>query len=255
MTAVPPGKTLAVALTLSASMLLGSTVVWAQAGAPPSKATADPSVNKPFANPDAKKFIATFETESREVYAQRKAIVQALELKPGMAVADIGAGTGLFTRLIADKVGPEGKVFAVDIAEPFLKHIAAQSRKLGQNQVQTVLGSQLSTGLTAGSIDLAFVCDTYHHFENPKVNLASIRRALRPDGVLVVIDFDRVVGKSAAFTLKHVRASKDVFLAEIKAAGFTQVETPDAPRLKENFFVKFRRTDEPEPVRGKPNGK
>jgi predicted methyltransferase len=257
MTTVSPGKTLT--LTLSASMLLGSTLVWAQTEGPPSKSKTNPSINKPFANPDPKKYVATFEAESREVYAQREAIARALGLKPGMAVADIGAGTGLFTRLIADKVGHEGKVFAVDIAEPFLKHIAEQSQKLGQTQVQTVLGSQLSTGLAAGSIDVAFLCDTYHHFEKPEVNLASIRRALRPDGVLVVVDFDRVVGKSAPFTLIHVRASKDVFLAEIKAAGFTLVETPDAPKLKENFFVKFRRrrTDEPEPGRGggKPNGK
>jgi ubiquinone/menaquinone biosynthesis C-methylase UbiE len=228
-----------VGFTLSGLMVVGMSWVTAQTVDPRSKV--DPDINKPFVNPDAKKFVANFETESREVYAQRESIVRALGLKPGMVVADIGAGTGLFTRMIAEKVGPEGKVFAVDIATNFLKHIDAQSKKLGQTQVQTVLGSQLSTGLAADSIDLAFVCDTYHHFENPKANLASIHRALRPKGVLVVVEFDRVQGKSAAFTLKHVRASKDVFVAEIKAARFTPIDTTEPPKLKENFFVRFRK--------------
>src|SRR5262249_50217807 len=82
-----------------------------------------PGINKDFENPDVPGFIEKFETESREVFAQRKALVAACQLKPGMRVADIGAGTGLFTRLFAKEVGPKGKVYAVDIASKFIKHI------------------------------------------------------------------------------------------------------------------------------------
>src|SRR5262245_16571787 len=71
-----------------------------------------PGINKPFENPDVPEFIGKFETESREIFAQRKEIVAACELKPGMRVADIGAGTGLFTHLFAKEVGPKGKVYA-----------------------------------------------------------------------------------------------------------------------------------------------
>src|SRR5438270_1270659 len=75
-----------------------------------------PGINEPFVNPDVREFIGKFETESREVYAARQRIVAACPLRTGMAVADIGAGTGLFTRLFAAAVGPRGKVYAVDLA-------------------------------------------------------------------------------------------------------------------------------------------
>ena len=186
--------------------------------APPTKT--DSKINEPFKKPDVKEFIKKFESDDREVYAKRNEIVAALGLRPGMAVADVGAGTGLFTRLFAEKVGKTGRVYAVDIAPRFLTHIAAEAKKHGQSQVVTVLGSQLSTNLPRESVDLVFLCDVYHHLENPEKTLASIRQALKPDGRLVVIDFDRVEGRSAEFVLKHVRASQDVFRKEIEAAGF-----------------------------------
>jgi tRNA A58 N-methylase Trm61 len=74
-----------------------------------------PGINQPFENPDVREFVGKFEVESREVYAKRKEILEACRLKPGMAVADVGAGTGLFTRLFADAVGPEGKASMVPI--------------------------------------------------------------------------------------------------------------------------------------------
>ena len=151
-------------------------------------------------------------------------------------------GTGLFTRLFAEKVGATGKVYAVDIAPRFLSHIAAESRKRGQSQVVTVLSSQESTNLPAESVDLVFLCDVYHHLENPAKVLASIRRALKRDGSLVVIDFDRVEGRSTAFVLKHVRASQGVFRKEIEANGFQLVPSKNAPPLKETFFLRFQKS-------------
>ena len=67
-----------------------------------------PGINKPYEDPDVKEFVGKFETESREIYAKRKDIVERCKVKPGMAVADVGAGTGLFTRLFAEAVGPKG---------------------------------------------------------------------------------------------------------------------------------------------------
>src|SRR6185436_7098179 len=82
-----------------------------------------PGINDKFENPDAKEFVKAFEGESREIFTARKEIVKACKLGQGKVVGDVGAGTGLFTRLFAAEVGPKGKVYAVDIAQKFLDHI------------------------------------------------------------------------------------------------------------------------------------
>jgi ubiquinone/menaquinone biosynthesis C-methylase UbiE len=228
-------------------VVTAATVGWSQTQATASKqaekpkAKADPKINEPFRKPDVKEYVKRFETESRENYAKRHEIVAALGLEPGMGVADIGAGTGLFTRLFAEQVGPTGKVYAVDVAQPFLDHIAEDAMKRKQKQVVTVLCSQDSTNLPAQSVDLVFLSDVYHHLEKPEKTLASIRRALRPRGRLVVVEFDRVEGRSSEFVLKHVRASQAVFRKEIEDAGFFVVPTPHPPRFKENFFLTFEK--------------
>lgn len=221
----------------------------AQTAPPKEKQRVDPEINQQFERPgvDVKGFVRRFESEDREVSARRDEILAALALKPGMAVADLGAGTGLFTRLFAEKVGPEGKVYAVDISRDFLNHIAEQSRKLGQKQVETILGAQNETNLKPNSVDLVYICDVYHHFEAPETMLASIHRALRPGGTLVLIEFDRVEGKSSDFVLKHVRASKEEFVQEIERAGFKldKSKADKEPKFQENFFARFQRVDEP----------
>ena len=105
----------------------------------------------------------------------------------------------------------------------------------------SVLCSDRSVHLPPDSIDLAFVCDTYHHFEYPPATLASIRRALKPTGTLVVVDFERIPGKSREFILGHVRAGKEVFTREIVDAGFILMGEVDMPLLEENYLLRFRK--------------
>ncbi len=239
------------ALTASFALLFAlSTTGLSQQLKTPAKEKSRPKadshdINAQFADPDVKAFVKRFETEEREVYAQRANIVRALEIKPGTTVADIGAGTGLFTRLTAKETGSEGRVYAVDISPAFLKYIEEESKRLNQRQVRTIKASQETTGLTANSVDLAFMCDVYHHLERPIASLRSIHDALKKDGELVVIEFDRVQGKSTEFVLKHVRADKAQFTKEIQSAGFILLPTPNAPRLSENFFLRFRKIDAP----------
>ncbi len=197
-----------------------------------------PGINDPFQNPDVEKYAKTFEGESREVYALRDKVVEACKLKPGMVVADVGAGTGLYTRLFAKAVGADGQVFAVDIAPKFLQHIQKTSRDAGLKNVTPVLCSPDSVELPPNSIDAAFICDTYHHFEFPEKTMLSIHRALKPGGRVVVIDFHRVPGKSSDWVLNHVRAGQDVVEKEIASCGFKKTdEVKDL--LKDNYFVVF----------------
>jgi tRNA A58 N-methylase Trm61 len=226
---------------LGFALVLLSVIAISSAPAPSQEKSVRPGINKAFEKPDVKEYIKKFEVESREVAAQADRIVAACKLRPGMAVADVGAGTGLFTRKFARAVGPKGKVFAVDIASSFLEHIGQTCRDEGIDNVQEVLCDQFSTRLPRNSVDFVFICDTYHHFEFPQRTLQSIREALRPDGQMVLIDFERIEGKSSDFILGHVRAGKEVFVAEVKSAGFKLIG--EEAFLKENYFVRFEKTD------------
>lgn len=197
-----------------------------------------PGINDAFKNPDVNDFQGKFEGESREVFTKRDKIVAACKLKPGMVVADIGAGTGLYTRLFAKEVGASGQVSAVDIAPKFLEHVQKTCREAGLKNVTPVLCNQDSVDLPADSVDLAFTCDTYHHFEFPERTLASLFRAIRPGGRLVVVDFARITGKSSGWVLNHVRAGQEIVEKEIASAGFEKAdEVKDL--LKENYLVVF----------------
>jgi FkbM family methyltransferase len=198
-----------------------------------------PGINKAFENPDPKEFLDKFEGESREIAAKSKEIGAACKLKPGMTVADVGAGTGLFTRMFAKAVGPDGKVYAVDIAPTFLKYIEKTCRDSDLKNVETIQCDQFSTKLPKNAVDLVFICDTYHHFEFPQRTLQSIHDALRPGGQIVLIDFQRIEGKSTEWVLGHVRAGKEVFVGEIKSAGFKIVG--EESFLKENYLVRLEK--------------
>jgi len=239
----------AVLAALASSSLLVAGV-WAQTQTTPAPAQSkahskkvDPQINAQFQKGNVKDFIKRFESDDREVFVKRREIADVLDLKPGMAVADIGAGTGLFTRLFAEAVGRGGRVYAVDVSKDFLNHIAAEARMRGQPQVETIRGTQESTNLPAGSVDAAFLCDVYHHLENHEKILASIHQALRPGGLLVLVEFDRVEGKSTTFVLNHIRAGQTEFRREIEGAGFQPLSISQAPRLKENFIAKFQKTE------------
>lgn len=203
-----------------------------------------PGVNDSFRDPDVKQFEGRFEVESREVYALRKEIVAACQIKPGQTLADVGAGTGLFTRMFSDSVGKDGRVLAVDIAQKFLDHVQKTSREAGQQNVETILCSDDSTKLPPNSVDIAFICDTYHHFEFPLKTMTSLFEALKPGGRVVLVDFKRIEGESSDWTLNHVRAGQEVFEAEVLSTGLRKVRE-EKGLLKENYFVVFEKPHAP----------
>jgi ubiquinone/menaquinone biosynthesis C-methylase UbiE len=203
----------------------------------------NPGINKTYEHPNVADSIQRFESNGRDVFDHRHEIVSALNLKPGVSVADIGAGTGLFTRLFSPEVGPTGRVFAVDIAQEFIDHIEDTARQQKLDNIIGHLCKQDSVELPANSIDLAFICDTYHHFEYPRKTLQSIYTALKPQGQLVLIDYRRVKGESSDWVMGHVRAGQEVFTKEIEEAGFRQIEEKKDV-LKESYFLRFQRISE-----------
>lgn len=201
------------------------------------------SLNDRFLAPDLQvdELVETFEGESREIARRRDAIVGALELAPGTRIADVGAGTGLFLGAFDAAVGPTGRVYAVDVSPSLIDFMRERAGKEGWTRVETVLCTERSVELPRSSIDLAFVCDTYHHFEHPRATLASLREALAPGGRLVIVEFDRVPGKSRPWVLEHVRADRATFAAEIESEGFEELGELAVAGLDENYVLAFRR--------------
>lgn len=199
----------------------------------------NPGINDHYQNPDVSQWRGVFERDGREVWDRRNDIIRVLDLQPGMAIADIGAGTGFFTMLMAREVGPMGKAYAVDIAPEFVNAIELRAKAQGIDNIIGIVNDQKSTRLPPQSVDLVFISDTYHHFEYPMTTLKSIHDALRPDGELVVIDFKRIPGFSSAWVMGHVRAGEERVTTEIQSAGFELVQRLDF--MQTQYYLRFRK--------------
>ena len=214
----------------------------AQDAAPANSGT-KPGLNDSFLDPqlDVDNWVERFEVESREIYKARNEIVRAVGLKSGEQVADIGTGTGLFLPLFAKEIGNEGWLYAVDISPRFIEYIAEKSESSESlDRVTPVICTLTSVRLPPRSIDVAFICDVYHHFEVPAQTLASLRAAMKPNGRIIIIDFERIPGVSREWVLDHVRAGKQTVIDEMNDAGFTLVAERDIADLSENYFLEFR---------------
>ena len=204
-----------------------------------------PGINQRFLDPEMKldEWIQRFEVESREVFHAREEIMSQLGLTPGMRVADVGAGTGFYTVLMSRAVGDRGWAYAIDISPRFVQHLSNLIASEGIKNATAVFCTDRSVCLAPNSVDVAFICDVYHHFEFPSDTMQSIHRALTANGRVVVIDFERIPGVSRDWTLSHVRAGKQTFIDEIQAAGFEFIAERTIPGFKENYYLEFRKVD------------
>jgi ubiquinone/menaquinone biosynthesis C-methylase UbiE len=226
---------------LAARLLLSIAALWP--ALPAAVPGAQPGINAPYlVNPDVARWNRAFTREDREVYARRNEILAAAAVQPGMSVADIGAGTGLFTMMFAEAVKPGGRVYAIDISQAFIDYIrqTAQARK--RTNITAIVGDGTEVPLPEASVDLVFMSDVYHHFEHPGQTLASIRKALRPGGRMVVVDYERIPGVTSPERIEHVRLDKQTTIKEIGSAGFRFVG--EKKLMRQNYFLVFQRPEE-----------
>ena len=132
---------------------------------------------------------AWLEREEREREERTDLLLPELALKPGMVVADIGAGTGYIARRMATLVGPSGVVYAVDVQPEMVEMLKALAARAGLAQVRPLLGGVDDVRLPAASVDLAIMVDVYHELEFPREVLASIVRSLKPGGRVVFVEY------------------------------------------------------------------
>lgn len=153
------------------------------------------------------------ERPEREQEERPDLLLKALKIKPGDKVADIGAGTGYHTRRMAELVGREGKVFAVDIEPEMLESLKARVTAAGLHNVQMILGTLKSPRLPQNTLDLVLIVDVYHELEFPFEMMQEICRSLKPGGRVALVEFrgeDPNVPIKALHKMTEAQARKEL---------------------------------------------
>ena len=176
------------------------------------------------------------ERPEREREERTDLLVKALPLSGNSIVADIGAGTGYFSFRIAERV-PAGKVLAVDIQQEMLDIVEARKANGAPANVETVLGSEQNPNLAASSVDVILIVDAYHEFSYPYEMGTAMARALKPGGLLVLIEY-RAEDRSVPIKRLH-KMSEQQAKREMSAVGLEWVRTEDF--LPQQHFLVFKR--------------
>jgi ubiquinone/menaquinone biosynthesis C-methylase UbiE len=161
---------------------------------------------------------AWLERPEREDEEQPSRALAALDIRPGQVVADVGAGSGYYTVRLAERVGPNGKVFAADIQPEMLDLLRARVKRARLDQVELVRSTETDPGLPEGVCDLVLMVDVYHELARPQEVLRKLRGSLKPDGRLVLIEF-RKESPWVPIREEHKMSVKEARM-ELEAEGF-----------------------------------
>ncbi|MGA0406919.1 MAG: class I SAM-dependent methyltransferase [Limisphaerales bacterium] len=172
-------------------------------------------------------------------------LVESLGIKPGQVVADIGAGSGYFTRRLSAKVGKEGKVMAVDIQREMLDILRRNLSSMGITNVNMILGSETSPNLPPASVDLVLMVDVYHEFSFPHEMMTNLREALKPDGQVVWVEY-RLEDPSVPIKRLHKMSRQQVH-KEAQYQGFEFVRSYE--NLPRQHVLFYKKSDK-KPVQG-----
>lgn len=175
------------------------------------------------------------ERAERENEERPKAAVRLLNLKPGMLIGDVGAGSGYYTELIAKQVGPSGKVYATDIQPGMIQLLQQRVARARLNNVEALLSAENNSRLPDAALDLILLVDVYHEFSQPQEMLRQLKAALKPGGQLVLLEF-RKEDPTVPIRAEHKMSVAEV-RAELEPEGFRfEKVLPDLPWQHMLFF-------------------
>jgi ubiquinone/menaquinone biosynthesis C-methylase UbiE len=219
--------------TTWAGVLVGTAVLASGLGGAQETATPD-EMHRRHRDPQA--MAAALEDPARDEYQKPEAVVNALGLRAGEIVADIGSGTGYFAVRFAHAVGETGTVYAVDVSPDMVRHLNRRLRDHGVRNVVTILADPDDPLLRDASVDRFVIVDTWHHIEDQAGYMEKMKRMLRPGGQVVHIDFKKgelPVGPPPG----HKIAREDV-VAQMEGAGFRL--TAEYDFLPYQYFLVFQ---------------
>jgi ubiquinone/menaquinone biosynthesis C-methylase UbiE len=168
---------------------------------------------------------------AREDRQKPRDIVDAMDLKPGATVADVGTGVGFMLPYLSHAVGDTGKVVAEDIQNDFLDKAKFKAQLSRLSNVQFVLGTDRDPKLPADTLEGVLVLDVYHHFDYPEAMLEHIHDSLLSDGKLVIVEYYKrpgaMPGSDPDLALRHIRLDQDGLIMEVEANGFRLISKRD----------------------------
>lgn len=167
---------------------------------------------------DAASWSKVFDDPARDAWQKPADVVAAMAIAPGMAVADVGAGTGYFEPYLSRAVGPDGRVYAVDIEPDMVRWIGDRAAREGLANVTAAQAAPDDPKLAPASVDRVLVVDVWHHLDDRPAYAAKLAAALRPGGAVYVVDFTK---DSPHGPPKHARLSPEEVSAELGQAGLT----------------------------------
>jgi ubiquinone/menaquinone biosynthesis C-methylase UbiE len=172
-------------------------------------------------------------------------IAELLQLAPGMSIADVGAGNGEFSKQLAPRVGLTGTVYATEIDKELLDKIGERMKDAGLENVELVLGNENDSGLEAGCCDAILLRLVYHHLTRPALMRASLREALRPGGLLVIIDVKPRMYWPAPAGVPERSGGHGILpsdlIEEIASDGFEKIELIEDWNDDDHYCAIFRR--------------
>jgi ubiquinone/menaquinone biosynthesis C-methylase UbiE len=187
--------------------------------------------NRQYQTPEGRAGIASaLDQPERDAKQKPAELVQSLGIRAGSTVVDLGTGPGYMLPYLSSAAGPEGKVIAEDIASDFLDRARDKATRLGLKNVEFVLGTAQDPHLAPGSADFILVLDAYHHFDYPERMLEALRRALRPQGRLGIVEYYKRRGAMEGDpdrALQHIRLDADGVVHEVESNGFRLVSRRD----------------------------
>jgi predicted methyltransferase len=187
-----------------------------------------------YGNPtDTARYIERLADPARDAWQKPDEVMAALALGPGQTACDIGAGPGYFTLRLAKAVGPQGRVYAVDVDPAILASLRDRLEPTGLTNVTPVLAAVRDPWLPKAACDLILIVDTYHHFYDGPAYLRRLTEALRPGGRIANIDYKKEDGVNGPPSSERV--SRDEFVADAARAGLAPVSEPAF--LPRQYFV------------------
>ena len=181
-------------------------------------------------------WVKLFEDPERDKWQKPAEVIKNLGLKSGDTIADIGAGTGYFTRRFAVAVGPEGRAIGLDISQSMVRYMKEDAQKLNLSNYEARVVKTDDPELPAGSIDVVFLSNTYHHLEDRVVYFKKVAKSFTENGRIVIVDFyDKLL--SVGPQEPGHKLSKKVVLAELEQAGYRLLKSLDF--LPYQYYLEF----------------